>query len=538
MQHGDVKDRLKDTINDHVNASGPKHKDDSYVDHDGDGTDGNVTYMCKGDMRQAPYEIGTSGGKAATSIDFGNSKNVIPQTTYVPEAEDSDHYTAMGEAMREAKLYTELPVYERFISKKKRDLLDSSDFAGKGRSFPIDTAADIPAALSSIPRAGPGNYSGDTIRANIKKIGKRKGLPLPDSLKDASDKESAPRGTWRPDGVLLVESSAMFVEQPRLKEAAATSYPIKLISPGRGSSGYYPAETLKKAAESKVFKAGTQMFWNHDTDAEESQRPEGDLNRLAAVTTTDAAWHENGHDGPGLYAQAKVFGDYADRVKEMGPHIGLSIRAGGDRDEAARAPDGKPRVITALRNAASVDFVTKAGRDGKVFTEGARPEGEEDMDLKEVQALIEARVAPVETENKKLREQLAMSKAPGIIKEALKDIRLPDASKNKIVKRIAESVDSATLADNKKLTEVVEAEALIERDFLAELGLPTVQSIGVRMTEKEIETQGKQHGEALTEAMSAMVDIFVGPKLPKSGDIDARERRKEARKAFINGRAA
>ena len=586
LQHGDVKARLKDVINDHVSDSGKSHADDEYVDHDGDGTEGNVTYMCKGDMRQAPYEIGSSQGKAAASIDFDSSKNVVPVTQYVPEAEDHDHYTGMDEAFRESQLYSELPVYERFISKKTRDNADSSSFAGKGSSFPILKAEDVSAALHSIGRAGPGNYSGDTIRANIKKIAKKKGFPLPDSLKDPSEssrkssdthdngskhgaqgsssqeadrgndasrsssgrRESGSSGSretlhdstrkqWKPDGLLLVESAAHFIEPPRLQEAETTAYPIKLISPGRGSSGYYTPEVLKKAAESKVFKAGTQMFWNHDTDNEESQRPEGDLNRLAAVTTTDARWEEAGKDGPGLYATAKVFSDYADKVKEMGPHIGLSIRAGGSREDMKEGPDGKRGVITALNNAHSVDFVTRAGRDGKVFVEGARPEGEDDMDLKEVEALIDKRVKPLELENKQLKEQLAMSGAAKVIREAVREIRLPDASKNKLIARIAETVDSATLADKTKLAALIEAEAVIERDFLIDLGLP-VHSVGVRMTEKEIEQDVKVHEKTYEQAMQAMTDLFVGPKLPKDGDLAARERRKAARKIFREGRAA
>jgi hypothetical protein len=546
LQHGDVKARLKDVINDHVNDSGKSHADDEYVDHDGDGTEGNVTYMCKGDMRQAPYEIGTSQGKAAASIDFDSSKNVVPVTQYVPEAEDHDHYTGMDEAFRESQLYSELPVYERFISKKTRDAASGSSFAGKGRSFPILKPADVSAALHSIGRAGPGNYSGDTIRANIKKIAKSKGFPLPDSLKDPSEakREDKPinvsratKDEWKPDGVLLCESGAHFVEAPKLQEAETTAYPIKLISPGRGSSGYYTPEVLKKAAESKVFKAGTQMFWNHDTDQEEAMRPEGDLNRLAAVTTTDARWEEAGKDGPGLYATAKVFSDYADKVKEMGPHIGLSIRAGGSREDMKEGPDGKRGVITALNNAHSVDFVTRAGRDGKVFVEGALPEGEEDMDLKEVEALIDKRVKPLELENRQLKEQLAMSGAAKVIREAVREIRLPDASKNKLVARIAEKVDSKTLADSKELAKLIEAEAVIERDFLIELGLP-VHSVGVRMTEAEIKADDKNHEKTFEEAMGAMVDLFVGPKLPKDGDVAARERRKAARKIFREGRAA
>jgi hypothetical protein len=263
--------------------------------------------------------------------------------------------------------------------------------------------------------------------------------------------------------VLLVEG-ARFLDQPELREATSTDYPIKLIAPGRGSSGYYSETVLKNAADSKIFKAGTQMFWNHDTDAEESARPEGDLNRLAAVTTTDATWDESGRDGPGLYARAKVFSDYADQIREKGPHIGLSIRAGGDRDESQKGPDGKPRVITALRNAMSVDFVTKAGRDGKIFTEGATSESNtgDSMTKEEVQALLKEALAPVQTtltdtqtkltealgENKKLREQLTRGESAKKIREGLADILLPGAGKAEVIRRmLAESIPD----DDKKL---------------------------------------------------------------------------------------
>jgi hypothetical protein len=177
--------------------------------------------------------------------------------------------------------------------------MDSSDFAGSGKSFPIERSSDIMAAVHSIGRGVAGGQSAGSIKSKIIAIAKRKGWTK--SLPKAWQKGDSSEGsTWKPDGVLLVEG-ATFLEEPVLKEAATADYPIKLMSPGRGSSGYYPADVLKKAAESKVFKAGTQMFWNHDTDAEESARPEGDLNRLAAVTTSDAQWNESGVDGPGLY---------------------------------------------------------------------------------------------------------------------------------------------------------------------------------------------------------------------------------------------
>ena len=84
---------------------------------------------------------------------------------------------------------------------------------------------------------------------------------------------------------------------------------------------------------------------------------------------------------------------------------------------------------------------------------------------------------------------------------------------------------------------LIEAEAVIERDFLIDLGLP-VHSVGVRMTEKEIEQDVKVHEKTYEQAMQAMTDLFVGPKLPKDGDLAARERRKAARKIFREGRAA
>src|ERR1700679_1510893 len=143
VQHSDVKARLRDIINDHATAKTKdgkyQHAGDSYVDHDGDGTEGNVTYYCKSDLRQAPYELGsTKGGNIAGSIDFDSSKNVVPVTTYTPEAEDHENYTesiVRGSvdrwALIKGQLYSEIPEYhERFISKKTRDNADSGSFAG------------------------------------------------------------------------------------------------------------------------------------------------------------------------------------------------------------------------------------------------------------------------------------------------------------------------------------------------------------------------------------------------------------------------
>lgn len=66
-----------------------------------------------------------------------------------------------------------------------RDKLPDSDFAGKHRSFPIVTQADVSDALQSVGRAGADNYSADTLRSNIASIARRKGLKVPESASKA-----------------------------------------------------------------------------------------------------------------------------------------------------------------------------------------------------------------------------------------------------------------------------------------------------------------------------------------------------------------
>jgi hypothetical protein len=218
-----------------------------------------------------------------------------------------------------------------------------------------------------------------------------------------------------------------------------TTIPIKLISPGMGSSGYYPPATLKAAAADKVFKRGTQMFWvDNTTHGSGVEDPE----RLAAVLETDAEWLDNGRDGAGLYATAAVFSDYETKVLEKGRHIGLSIVGSGDVTEGDLPSGKRGRVINRITAGQSVDFVTKAGRDGKVLFESATtPEGEEVISeavtlinevimtdqIKETAAadarvaILEAKVATLEAENKRLTASAILHEAERTAASAWQD---------------------------------------------------------------------------------------------------------------------
>lgn len=148
---------------------------------------------------------------------------------------------------------------------------------------------------------------------------------------------------------------------------------LRVVKPGWGTSGYYPAEVLERDGPN-IYRSGTQMFWNHATATEESERPEGNLRDLAAVLISDSRWDAQGPVGPGLYADALVFKAYRDTVDEIGPHIGTSIRGFG-RATTGEAEGRKGRIISALTSAHSVDFVTKAGAGGEIVQlfEAARP---------------------------------------------------------------------------------------------------------------------------------------------------------------------
>jgi hypothetical protein len=281
----------------------------------------------------------------------------------------------------------------------------------------------------------------------------------------------------------LVESTgAEFLTSIQLTEALRTSYPIKLISPGTGSTAHYPASVLEAAAGK--FGTGTLMFWNHPTQAEESARPEGNLDHLAAIITSPARWEANGAKGPGLYAEAKVMADYAQKVEERAAHIGLSSRAGGKG--TGRLVDGKPELAS-IDYVESVDYVTKAGRGGLALAEAARDAGileggESDMDKAEVQKIVEAAVqTAVAQATAPLQERARRGDATVIAHRALATIGFSEAQKGFVVETVLRETipmkDGAV--DAEALTLLVTTEA---KRFGAAIGDYRAFNIGTEVT--------------------------------------------------------
>lgn len=515
--HSDVRTRLQDAVSDAHRGTGSYGY---YIDHTGDGESGDCIYSCDGDTRSAPYEISNVGGKSVTHIDTESSKNVVPVTTYQEEADDDDQYATMDEAYKKAGLYTELPLYERFISKAERDSADEGDFAGKGKSYPILKPGDVQAAVHAMGRAGDKNVGMSTLKSRIIALAKKKGWGkyLPKSWQgDSSDtKESrVPRETgalklvesfdWKEEALKLIESSG---NPMRMK--------IKLIAPGKGSSAFYPAEVLKRDGPT-VFTKGTHIYINHATNAEESARPEGDWHKLAGALDGNAYWDESAKAGPGLYGDALFTSDYAPLIKEKAAFTGMSIRASGVA-ESGKQKDGVP-VLAKLTHAESVDVVTRAGAGGMILTEAARPGNQQEVEMTdaEVKALVESAVksavaavlAPVKT----LETRALKGDAIVAASKVLDPLALNEAAKGLVIDNVLRDlpVKEGEL-DTEKFVPLVSAEA---RRVAAAVGFDAGRVLGMgtgasltEADEKRLRKDAKQMRKLEESSLKESEDVF------------------------------
>lgn len=357
----------------------------------------------------------------------------------------------------------------------------------------------------------------------IKKIAKRKGAAAYKKLPKVW-REAAALGHEIDWSQAVQESCDIAGEYTPLLEKAVGgdgTALVKLIQPGWGSSGFYSADVLKRDLP-KVFKRGTEMFWNHPTAAEEAARPEGNLDAKAAVLQEDARFIEDGPAGPGGYARAKVFEHYQPFVNEMGADLGTSIRGGG-LFHMGEADGKKGKIIDALTEGRSVDFVTRPGAGGQVVqlfeSAGRRPTPapqETPMtaeELKEIKDLREAAAKDREA-LADVRHKLLLQEGAGAITAKLTGAKLPDVTKTRISERLARQIPTkdGTL-DTEALGKLVEAEVASETAYIASLtGAGQVRGMGT--TEA-----------ALTETDPAKLQEGLAAQFVKMGMSEAAAKR-------------
>lgn len=263
--------------------------------------------------------------------------------------------------------------------------------------------------------------------------------PVPASLIEPPEPAGATGDMTEADAATLEGDCIPLIEAQASKNG---TIPIKIIAPGWGSSGYYAESVLKRDIPA-AFPIGTKMYWNHPTATEAAERPERDLDFLAAKTVSTPTWRTDRPEGPGMYAEAEVYTGYADKVASLAADIGLSIIAAGYA-KTGEAEGRSGPIIEKIVRGESIDFVTTPGAGGKIltqFAEAARsrpaavPQQESTMTLEE----LEQRIAQLEADNARLREAA--------------DARTAEASRLREAHMLARTreIVSATLQSNDEL---------------------------------------------------------------------------------------
>lgn len=419
--------------------------------------------------------------------------------------------------------------------------IDADDAVAFGEPTEVErayVAAEPAAAAATADDAGDGGVAAEADQA----LGppKRKKRAGKKPYRHAAYKE-ARTGEISSDLVPLVEAG--------VRSDGTVS--IKIIRPGWGSSGYYPAAVLERDGPT-VFPRGTHMYLDHPTIEEDLARPERSLKDLAAVLETDPVYRADHPDGPGLYADARVFEPFRDLIGELAPYIGTSIRAQGKTAEG-KAEGRTGPVVEQLIQGLSVDFVTAAGAGGKVLeiveARRARPgrpmapapaaaagpradpvaagrpassQGGTVVTEAEAQALREQseRTAAELTETRarlaRMEEAQLIRQALDIAASTLAPIRMADMTRERLLATIAVNppiaeADGVRTIDRAAFVAAIKEGAAVELEYLARAtghGAGTVSGLGGPAAAEATEADADR-------AVEAAFSSFLGESLGK-----------------------
>lgn len=260
---------------------------------------------------------------------------------------------------------------------------------------------------------------------------------------------------------------------------------VTIITPGKGSSGEYPPETIKKLAESPIWDSPVHMYMNHATGSERASRPEGDIRELAGVIDGRPVVDDSG----ALVGRAKIFPEYRDFIRERAPYIGVSINASG-----IMAP-GKDRVIQEITQVDSVDFVTKPGRGGKITAvlESSREVDGMANNIVEADGVPVAKPAPVQDAPKAESPEVAE------LKKQIEDLK---AERDELAAKVKElEAESA-----KKDAEAVVSEAF--RNVDAPMTRKMLVESAASLSKAEFETRVQESLREVLAAKSATSPVY------------------------------
>ena len=293
-------------------------------------------------------------------------------------------------------------------------------------------------------------------------------------------------------------------------KSSENTWKATLITPGKGSSGFY-SESLLKEYGPVAFPKGTHSYIDHPVAEGEVRSPKN----LMGVLTEDARYE----DGVGLVAEIQVMPHWKEFVEAVAPHTGLSIYASG---EGSRNEDGVFTIETlepSVMN--SVDLVSYAGRPGSGLAEKLYESALAAFSAEGTAATAET-VTPIEEGNPNMDEIKEMiAELPKLVAAAITESLTPaeePEEKDEIdVAAVAEAMVAANLPE---VSRKAVYESLLNGVELAdaiESQKALVESVAAHLKESATpapvvveEALVVNNESAKTESLASILNIKIG----------------------------
>lgn len=254
----------------------------------------------------------------------------------------------------------------------------------------------------------------------------------------------------------------------------------RLIASGVSLNGKYYSGEMLESTGSAAFPVGTLVHADHQTWVEAYDRPEKSVNTIIGAIATEPKLDTV--DGvEGLYANVEFTEEWAPRVEQIAPFVGLSISTQYIADETAEREDGVETVAAFVPFPTnSVDLVTVPGAKGKLLRaleSFSKPPNVEKvkkvMTAEEIEALATALANKLSVTNDDVSEKESVDVEE--VAEAMITAGLPKPAREAAFRRIrsGESVKDAiageenymkSLSEALKAKETEESSAVFRRD--------------------------------------------------------------------------
>ena len=246
----------------------------------------------------------------------------------------------------------------------------------------------------------------------------------------------------------------------------------RLIASGVSLNGKYYSGEMLESTGSAAFPVGTLVHADHQTWVEAYDRPEKSVNTIIGAIATEPKLDTV--DGvEGLYANVEFTEEWAPRVEQIAPFVGLSISTQYIADETAEREDGVETVAAFVPFPTnSVDLVTVPGAKGKLLRaleSFSKPPNVEKvkkvMTAEEIEALATALANKLSVTNDDVSEKESVDVEE--VAEAMITAGLPKPAREAAFRRIrsGESVKEAIAGEEnymKSLSEALKAKAAEE----------------------------------------------------------------------------